>query len=88
MEAFWADQVAQRPSQPGAVYLGRYLYRGVIQEKDILGCDDKGNVTFQYRDAKTTKLARRTLPGADFLWLVLQLEPLMWTVMKNSPARR
>ena len=54
------------------VYLGRYLYRGVIQEKDILGCDDKGNVTFQYRDAKTTKLARRTLPGADFLWLVLQ----------------
>jgi hypothetical protein len=24
------------------VYLGRYLYRGVIQERDILRCDDTG----------------------------------------------
>ena len=54
------------------LYLGRYLYRGVIQERDILRCDDNGNVTFQYRDAKTDKMAQRTLPGADFLWLVLQ----------------
>ncbi len=54
------------------LYLGRYLYRGVIQERDILRCDDNGNVTFQYRDAKTDKMAVRTLPGADFLWLVLQ----------------
>ena len=53
------------------LYLGRYLYRGVIQEADILRCED-GNVTFQYRDAKTDKMAQRTLPGADFLWLVLQ----------------
>ena len=37
-----------------------------------LRCDDKGNVTFQYRHAKTGKLAQRTLPGADFLWHVLQ----------------
>jgi len=29
-------------------------------------------VNFQYRDAKTDKMAQRTLPGADFLWLVLQ----------------
>jgi hypothetical protein len=28
------------------LYLGRYLYRGVIQEKDILACDN-GQVTFQ-----------------------------------------
>jgi len=53
------------------LYLGRYLYRGVIQEADILSCKD-GLVTFRYRDAKTAKSALRTLPGADFLWLVLQ----------------
>ena len=27
---------------------------------------------FRYRDAKTDKTALRTLPSADFLWLVLQ----------------
>jgi hypothetical protein len=54
------------------LYLGRYLYRGVIQEADILRCDDDGLVSFRYRDAKTGKSALRTLPGADFLWLVLQ----------------
>ena len=53
------------------LYLGRYLYRGVIQEADILGCKD-GLVTLRYRDAKTNKAALRTLAGADFLWLVLQ----------------
>jgi hypothetical protein len=53
------------------LYLGRYLYRGVIQEADILSCKD-GLVTFRYRDAKTDKSALRTLLGADFLWLVLQ----------------
>ena len=57
--------------QKALLYLGRYLYRGVIQERDILRCEN-GNVTFQYRDAKTGKMAQRTLPGADFLWLVLQ----------------
>ena len=54
------------------LYLGRYLYRGVIQERDIVRCDEAGNVSFRYRDAKTDKMAMRTLPGADFLWLVLQ----------------
>jgi hypothetical protein len=54
------------------LYLSRYLYRGVIQERDILRCDDQGNVTFRYRDAQSGKLAQRTLPGADFLWLLLQ----------------
>ena len=52
-------------------YLGRYLYRGVIQEKDIVACQD-GLVTFRYRDAKTGKSEHRTVPGAQFLWLVLQ----------------
>ena len=56
---------------PWPRYLGRYLYRGVIQEADILRCED-GKVTFQYCDAKTGKRAVRTLDGAEFLWLVLQ----------------
>jgi len=58
--------------QKALLYLGRYLYRGVIQERDILRCDKRGKVTFQHRDAKTDKMAQRTLPGADFLWLVIQ----------------
>ena len=53
------------------IYLGRYLYRGVIRENDIIACSD-GQVTFRYRDAKTETLMRRTVPGAQFLWLVLQ----------------
>ena len=51
--------------------LGRYLYRGVIREQDILACNN-GVVCFAYRDGKTGKMQRRTLPGAQFLWLVLQ----------------
>lgn len=53
------------------VYLGRYLYRGVIQEKNIVATND-GTVTFRYQDAKTKKMELRTVPGAQFLWLVLQ----------------
>ena len=57
--------------QQALLYLGRYLYRGVVHEADILNCKD-GQVTFRYRDAKTGKHALRTLPGEDFLRLVLQ----------------
>ena len=53
------------------VYLGRYLYRGVIQEKDILACQD-GQVTYRWRESKTNKMMRRTVSGAHFLKLVLQ----------------
>ena len=53
------------------VYLGRYLYRGVVAEKDIVACDN-AQVSFRYRNAKTGKMERRTVPGAHFLWLVLQ----------------
>ncbi len=52
------------------IYLGRYLYRGVLAEKNILACKD-GQVTFRYTESGgATKT--RTLAGADFLWLVLQ----------------
>ncbi len=53
------------------VYLGRYLYRGVIQEKDIVACEN-GQVTFRYRHAKRKRFESLTLPGARFLALVLQ----------------
>ncbi len=53
------------------VYLGRYLYRGVLQEKDIVRCDN-AQVTFRYRDAKTGQSAVRTVSGSTFLWLLMQ----------------
>lgn len=53
------------------IYLGRYLYRGVIREKDIVACND-GQVSFRFCNAKTGKMERRTVSGAQFLWLVLQ----------------
>jgi hypothetical protein len=53
------------------VYLGRYLYKGVIQEKDIVACRD-GQVTFRYQDSKTRQLRTRTLPGAQFIGLILR----------------
>lgn len=53
------------------VYLGRYLYKGVIQEKDILSCEE-GMVTFRYTESKTKQVKTRTVPGEEFLWLFLQ----------------
>lgn len=52
-------------------YLGRYLYRGVLSERDIVACRD-GQVSFRYTESKTGEKKVRTLPGADFLWLLLQ----------------
>jgi len=51
-------------------YLGKYLYRGVLPEKNIIN-NHNGNVTFQYTDNTGTRRTR-TLPGADFLWLLLK----------------
>jgi hypothetical protein len=53
------------------IYLGRYLYRGVVKEKDIVSCKD-GKVTFRYVDSETKKTKFRKLAGADFLWLLLR----------------
>jgi len=53
------------------IHLGRYLYRGVIREQDIVACEN-GRVSFRYRNAQTGKSERRTLSGVDFLWLILQ----------------
>ncbi len=53
------------------IYLGRYLYRGVIREKDILSCKE-GHVTYRYQNSKTKQWEINTVSGARFLWLVLQ----------------
>jgi len=53
------------------IYLGRYLYRGVIQEKDIIACDN-GKVTFRYQNSKTKQTELRTVPGEDFLWMLMR----------------
>jgi len=51
-------------------YLARYLYRGVISEKNIIANRD-GKVTFKYIDNnKVTQY--RTLDGEDFIKLILQ----------------
>jgi len=52
-------------------YLGRYLYRGVIAEKDIVSVKEN-KVTFRYFDSKTKKRKTRTVSGVCFLKLVLQ----------------
>jgi hypothetical protein len=53
------------------VYLGRYLYRGVIQEKNILSFSN-GRVTFRYQNSETKQFETRTLPAVEFLRLILQ----------------
>ena len=65
------DCKAVGSGEKALVYLGRYLYRGVISEKNIESCEN-GEVSFRYRDAKTQRNMTRTVPGAQFLWLVLQ----------------
>jgi hypothetical protein len=37
----------------------------------MIACRD-GQVTFRYQDSQTKKMQTRTLPGAQFLWLILQ----------------
>jgi len=53
------------------IYLGRYLYKGVIQEKDIL-TNKNGMITFRYIDAETNCHQTRTVTGEDFLWLLMR----------------
>jgi putative transposase len=50
-------------------YLGRYLYRGVISEKDILRCKN-GQVTFRYRDSKTQCVQIRTVKRGQVYLLI------------------
>jgi hypothetical protein len=52
------------------IYLGRYLYKGVIQEKDILK-NENGMVTFRYFNSQTKKYQTRTVTGEYFLYLLM-----------------
>ncbi|MCP4164167.1 MAG: transposase [Deltaproteobacteria bacterium] len=52
-------------------YLSRYLYRGVISEKNIVS-NKNGKVAFKYIESETGYLKFRTLKGEDFLHLILQ----------------
>jgi len=52
-------------------YLSKYLYRGVISEKNIVS-NQNGQVTFKYIESKTGNTRYRTLKGEDFLHLIMQ----------------
>ncbi|HEY5603476.1 MAG TPA: transposase [Gammaproteobacteria bacterium] len=56
---------------PALKYLSRYLYRGVIDENNILS-DDGAQVTFRYRDSETNAFKIQRCNGEDFLWRVFQ----------------
>ncbi|WP_344965669.1 IS91 family transposase, partial [Oceanisphaera sediminis] len=56
---------------PALKYLSRYLYRGVLPDRDIIGIDGD-QVTFRYREGKTNHWQHRTLPIVRFLGLILQ----------------
>ena len=52
------------------IYLGKYLYKGVIQEKDILKCEN-GMITYRYIDSKTKEYRTKTVTGEYFLYLLM-----------------
>jgi WD40 repeat protein len=65
------DCKAVGSGEKALVYLGRYLYRGVIQEKDIVACEN-GNVTYRYQNSESKQTEFKTVTGEKFLWLLLQ----------------
>lgn len=56
---------------PALKYLSRYLYRGVIGEKQLIS-DDGQQVSFSYRKGGTNIKHTRTVDGPQFVWLILQ----------------
>ncbi len=71
-EISWVTRIqAAGSGEPALKYLSKYLYRGIIQERNILS-DTDGQITFEYVESKTKLRKTRTLPAADFLFLVLK----------------
>ena len=70
-EEWVVDCKAVGTGEKALVYLGRYLYRGVIQEKNILSFSH-GRVTFRYQNSETKQFETRTLSAVAFLRLILQ----------------
>ena len=62
---------------PALQYLSRYLYRGMIRDKDLMHFDpDQKQVTFGYRQSQSGEYRYRTLPLDDFLWrITMQVLP-------------
>ena len=56
---------------PALKYLSRYLYRGVISEKNI-AANDGERITFRYRESQSGDDRTKTMKGEDFVWLLLQ----------------
>jgi len=56
---------------PALKYLSRYLYRGVMNEKNLIG-DDGTYVTFRYQDSQSGVTKTRRVKGEAFLWLLFQ----------------
>lgn len=56
---------------PAFKYLSRYLYRGVLPDKDIISIKD-GQVTYRYQESGSKKWVHKALPAIKFLWLILQ----------------
>ncbi|HHI92827.1 MAG TPA: hypothetical protein ENK04_04820 [Gammaproteobacteria bacterium] len=52
-------------------YLSRYLYHGVISEKNIIP-DDGTNITFRYRESQSGDWKTRCVKGEHFIWRVFQ----------------
>jgi len=52
-------------------YLARYLYRGVINENNILRCHE-GKVTLRYKNSATGQYQTITESAVQFLWRVIQ----------------
>jgi len=57
---------------PALQYLARYLYRGVVRERDIVHFDRARRlVTVRYHDAKAKQWRTRTLALVDFLFQLM-----------------
>jgi hypothetical protein len=56
---------------PALKYLSKYLYRGVVQEQNIMH-DADGKITFEYEESGTRQRKTRTMPAVDFLFLILK----------------
>ena len=68
----WVAQCQQvGRGEPALKYLAHYLYRGVINENNIIKYENN-HVSFRYKDSKTKSWKVRTETAVDFLWLVLQ----------------
>ncbi|WP_418251430.1 IS91 family transposase [Granulosicoccus antarcticus] len=66
--------VACRPVGSGLSalkYLSRYLYKGVIGEKQLIS-DNGQRVTFSCRKGGAGKRCTPTVQGPSFIWLILQ----------------